>query len=120
MDHTTFSVTNAAARAYRTGSATPSSSESTVFGQTSPLKTGVENVGGDAQNSFTDMVAAATQSAVETVRTGDAMGQAGLMGKADPQAVVEATLSMESTLKTVVSVRDKLVTAYQEVLRMPI
>ena len=36
------------------------------------------------------------------------------------QQVVEATLALESTVKTVVAMRDKFVEAYQEVLRMPI
>jgi flagellar hook-basal body complex protein FliE len=34
--------------------------------------------------------------------------------------VVEATLELETTLRIAVSMRDKFVQAYQEVLRMPI
>ena len=97
-----------ATRAYQSGSAVPGGPALSA-----------PKPSGDGP-SFSDMVSEAAQSAVETVRRADAVGQAGLMGKADPQAVVEATMAMETTLKTVVSVRDKLISAYQEVLRMPI
>ena len=46
--------------------------------------------------------------------------QRGLVGEADTQAVIEATLAMESTLKVAVSVRDKLVEAYRDIMQMPI
>ena len=48
------------------------------------------------------------------------LAQAGLRGEADTQQVVEAMLAMESTVKVAVSVRDRFVEAYQEILRMPI
>jgi len=69
---------------------------------------------------FQDMVADAAQNAVKTIREGDAIAQAGLEGKVGIQEVVEATMAMESTLKVSVALRDKLVGAYQEILRMPI
>jgi flagellar hook-basal body complex protein FliE len=71
-------------------------------------------------SSFADMVAEAAGDAVETVRTGDKMALAGLNGQAGLQQVVEATMAMESTVQLSVAVRDKLVEAYQEVMRMPI
>jgi len=55
-----------------------------------------------------------------------AMGQAedtiaaGLTGRADPQAVVEALAATEIAVQAVVAVRDKVVEAYQEILRMPV
>jgi len=55
---------------------------------------------------------------VSTVREGDATAAAGLTGEAGLQQVVEATMAMESTVKMSVAVRDKLVEAYQEVMRM--
>ncbi len=39
---------------------------------------------------------------------------------ADPHAMVEALASAELALDTAVTVRDKLVEAYQELLRMPV
>jgi len=45
---------------------------------------------------------------------------AGLAGRADPQAVVEALAATELAVQTAVAVRDKVVEAYQEILRMPV
>ena len=75
---------------------------------------------GASANSFTNMVQKASESALETVRGGEAVAQAGLRGEADTQQVVEAMLAMESTVKVAVTVRDRFVEAYQEILRMPI
>ncbi len=71
-------------------------------------------------NSFSDLVAKNASQAVETVRQGDATALAGLTGQAGIQQVVEATMAMESTVQVSVALRDKLVEAYQEVIRMPI
>ena len=46
--------------------------------------------------------------------------QAGMTGQLDTQSVVEATVALEATVKVAVSMRDKFVEAYKEVLRMPI
>lgn len=69
---------------------------------------------------FAQMVANAASDAVQTVRRGDATALAGLQDRADLQQVVEATMAMESTVRVSVALRDKLVEAYQEILRMPI
>lgn len=69
---------------------------------------------------FSSMVAEAAQKAVETVRTGDEMALAGLQGQAGLQQVVEATMAMETTVQVSVALRDKLVEAYQDIMRMPI
>ena len=74
---------------------------------------------GQAQN-FSQMVADAAANAVETVRVGDQTAIAGVSGNASIQQVVQATMAMESTVQVSVALRDKLVEAYQEVLRMPI
>ena len=74
----------------------------------------------DAGENFSKMVSDAAAQAVETVRTGDSTAMAGLNGQAGLQQVVEATMAMESTVQVAVALRDKMVDAYQEVLRMPI
>ena len=43
-----------------------------------------------------------------------------IKGTADMQDVVMAVSNAETALQTVVAVRDKVVTAYQEILQMPI
>jgi flagellar hook-basal body complex protein FliE len=57
---------------------------------------------------------------METLRSGEETVKAGLAGRADPQAVVEALAATELAVQTAVAVRDKVVEAYQEILRMPV
>ena len=83
--------------------------------QTLPAQPGTE-----AGKDFTEMLAEASRGALETVRTGEATAAAGLRGEVGTQEVVEAVLAMESTVKVAVSLRDRFVQAYQEILRMPI
>ncbi|EPX77999.1 flagellar hook-basal body complex protein FliE [Salipiger mucosus] len=72
------------------------------------------------KSSFPAMVKDAAADAVETVREADTAMQAGLRGEIGTQKVVEATMSAEATITTITATRDKLVEAYQQVLRMPI
>ena len=69
---------------------------------------------------FSQLVTDAATQAIDTVRSGDRMVIAGLSGQAGLQQVVEATMAMESTVQISVALRDKLVEAYQEVMRMPV
>lgn len=55
-----------------------------------------------------------------TLRQGEETTAAGLAGRAEPQAVVEALAATELAVQTAVAVRDKVVEAYQEILRMPV
>ena len=41
-------------------------------------------------------------------------------GTVDAQSVVEAIAQAETALQTAITVRDRIVTAYQEILRMPL
>jgi flagellar hook-basal body complex protein FliE len=56
----------------------------------------------------------------ETMHAGEETVKAGMVGGADAQAVVEALAVTELAVQTAVSVRDKVVEAYQEILRMPV
>lgn len=51
---------------------------------------------------------------------GEATARAALVGKADPHALVEALASSSLAIETAVTVRDRVVEAYQEILRMPV
>lgn len=74
-----------------------------------------------AQGSgFAQFMETSIQNAIDSVRTGERMSAAGLEGKASAQDVVQAVLSAELTVQAVVAVRDKLVNAYLDVMRMPI
>ncbi|MFP4239144.1 MAG: flagellar hook-basal body complex protein FliE [Rhodosalinus sp.] len=67
---------------------------------------------------------AALRSAAEdfarTLREGEETAMAAMTGDADPHALVMALAQSELAVQTAVSVRDKVVEAYQEILRMPV
>lgn len=69
---------------------------------------------------FLAMVKDAAEDAIKTGQKAEAMSIAGVAGKADVLQVVQAVGSAEVTLQTVVAVRDKMLSAYQELIRMPI
>ncbi len=59
-------------------------------------------------------------SFIDVLQQGELTAKAGLLGRADPLSIVEALSATELAFQTVVSVRDKVVEAYQEILRMPV
>ncbi|MEE2745564.1 MAG: flagellar hook-basal body complex protein FliE [Pseudomonadota bacterium] len=82
-----------------------------------PGNTNAREVSG---NDFSQMVKNLAESAVEVGKKSEAQSAAAASGKADLNSVVVAVAEAELTLNTVVAVRDKVVQAYQEILRMPI
>ncbi|MEP4767492.1 MAG: flagellar hook-basal body complex protein FliE [Roseibium sp.] len=70
--------------------------------------------------SFTDAMAQVSQDAINSVKQGEAASIAGVDGQASVQQVVEAVMQAESSLKTAIAIRDKVVGAYQEISRMTI
>lgn len=63
----------------------------------------------NAANRFSDIL-----------RSGEEAAMSGMLGGADPHALVQALAKTELAVETAVTVRDKVVEAYQEVLRMPV
>ena len=61
-----------------------------------------------------------TQEFASTLRTGEETAKASMMGGADPHALVQALAQTELAVETAVTVRNKVVEAYQEILRMPV
>lgn len=80
---------------------------------------GREETGG-AQDDFASLVKGAIKEAVRIGERGEQLSIAGVNGKADLNTVVTAVAEAELTLQTVVNVRDKVIEAYREIIRMPI
>ena len=57
--------------------------------------------------------------AVAAGKQGEAAATRAVAGHANLQEVVEAVHAAELTLQTVVAVRDRMIAAYQEIIRMP-
>lgn len=62
----------------------------------------------------------AAGSFVETLKQSEQTAMAAMSGGADPHALVQALAQTELAVETAVTVRDKVVEAYQEILRMPV
>ena len=67
------------------------------------------SVMGDLVENFTDALADHERTA-----------KAAMTGNADPHALVQALASSQMAVETVATVRDRVVEAYQEILRMPV
>lgn len=77
----------------------------------------VENVGG---NNFSDYLTDKVEESIETLRASEVMGAKALTGDAELTEVVQAVTAAETTLQTIVTLRDRMISAYQEIMRMQI
>ncbi|OYX29934.1 MAG: flagellar hook-basal body complex protein FliE [Caulobacterales bacterium 32-69-10] len=73
-----------------------------------------------AGSAFSSMVQTAVNEAVTASRTSEKQMAAHTAGKAELIDVVTAVASAEASLETVMAVRDQVIAAYQEIMRMPI
>lgn len=56
----------------------------------------------------------------DAIAKSESAAAAFMVGKADPHSVVEAMASAELAVETAVTIRNRVVEAYQELMRMPI
>ena len=91
-----------------------------AYGKAQNLNDATSTQDPEKKQNFGDMLRDAAAQSVHNVRQGDEVATQGLTGQAGIQQVVEATMTMESTVRVSVAVRDKIVEAYQEIMRMPI
>jgi flagellar hook-basal body complex protein FliE len=69
---------------------------------------------------FGKVLADVAADAVTALKTSEASAIAGINGEQSLQQVVSAVMTAEQALQTAISVRDKLISAYQEISRMAI
>lgn len=55
-----------------------------------------------------------------TLKEGEEIARTAMIGKADPHALVQALAQTELAVEAAITVRDRVVEAYQEILRMPV
>ena len=70
--------------------------------------------------SFTQLLTQMISQGVNTIQNGEAAAIQGLTGAAPPFKVVEAVMEGQRTLQEGLAIRDKVVSAYQEIERMSI
>jgi flagellar hook-basal body complex protein FliE len=78
------------------------------------------SVEGAGSKSFETLLGDALHNAVGTMRTGETAAAQGATGQGDLVGVVNAVTAAELTLETVVAIRDRVIAAYQDIMKMPI
>jgi len=73
-----------------------------------------------SSSGFSDVLSGFMTDTVDSVKKGEQMAAQGAVGKADLQDVIMAVNDAEIMMQTVTSIRDKVITAYQEILRTSI
>lgn len=69
---------------------------------------------------FSQALAAAAGDAMKTLRSAESVSMSGIQGKVSVQQVTEKVMEAERTLQTAVAIRDKAVSAYQQISQMQI
>ena len=92
-----------AARIARPGSATGEADEATP-----------------GRGDFGAVLAQAAQNSMRSLKAGEQASLQAIAGKADIGQVVQAVSAAAVTLQATIAVRDRVVQAYQEIIRMPI
>jgi len=85
---------------------------------------GVEDkvkIGGESSvGGFEDFLSNALSGAVKQIKGAEKTSMAAINKQASPIDLVSSITQAELTLQTIISVRDKVVNAYQEIFKMPI
>lgn len=72
------------------------------------------------QASAEETAAGVIRDFAQTMRESEEVTKAAMTGDADPHALVQALAQTELAVEAAVTVRNKVVEAYQEILRMPV
>jgi flagellar hook-basal body complex protein FliE len=70
--------------------------------------------------TFEQALGQALGSTVDTLKAGEAVALQGVEGAAAPMKVIEAVMDAQRSLQSVLAIRDKIVSAWQDVARMAI
>jgi flagellar hook-basal body complex protein FliE len=87
-------------------------------GQTNGLASGLSGATGGGD--FSALLEKAVGSVADSGRKAESQAMAAAAGKADLVDVVTAVAESETALQTLVAVRDKVIAAYEEIMRMQI
>ncbi len=69
---------------------------------------------------FASVLADLASQTASSIKTGEDMAIKGIQGQAPVQDVVHAVMTAQTSLQTALAVRDKAISAYQDLTRMPI
>lgn len=81
--------------------------------------TGLDS-GEDAGGGFGAALTGALDDMMKSTKAGEQAMAASASGKAELVDVVSAVANAETTLETVIALRDRMISAYQDIMRMPV
>jgi flagellar hook-basal body complex protein FliE len=81
---------------------------------------GAEEAAGVGGGGFAQILKSAMTDVVQSSRAAESQMANQVQGKAELVDVVTAISAAETSLETVMAVRDQVISAYQEIMRMPI
>jgi flagellar hook-basal body complex protein FliE len=84
------------------------------------LGSAVSNASDSGGESFADTLKGFANDAVSALKEGEKAATAGATGKADLASVVTSINNAELMLQTVVTIRDKVISAYQSIMQTSI
>lgn len=84
-----------------------------------PKPTGIEGAD-DAGGGFGAALAGVLDDAMKSTKAGEQAMAASASGKAELVDVVTAVSNAETSLETVIALRDRMISAYQDIMRMPV
>ncbi len=92
------------------------------FAQTAAkaAKVGADANVGRPDTSFAELIAGAVDGAIGAARRSESVSMRAVANQAELNEVVTAVSNAEVTLQTVVAIRDRIIQAYQDIIRMPI
>ena len=76
--------------------------------------------GASSGGGFAELLKSAMTDAMKTSKNAETQMAAQVQGKAELIDVVTSISAAEASLETVMAVRDQVISAYQEIMRMPI
>lgn len=94
-----------------------------AYGATQKLlgtEAGAAEGAGKEGSSFADLVKSGLEEAIGAQKSAEMLTGQAALGKADINEVILAVQNADVVLNTVVAIRDKVVNAYQDILRMAI
>lgn len=91
-----------------------------LYGQALKATKPAQDSGEVSGLGFADTIEQALQDMRATMEAGEKAAADAMTGRGDLQNVVEALTATEMALETAVAVRDRVVEAYHEILRMPV
>ena len=107
--------------------AVPFSVAKAAYGQTQQLVTNkdglfnpTDKMGGSNTPDFGQLVSDSLQGVVDAGKKSDALSADMVNGKANIVDVVTAVSQSELAIDSLVAVRDRVISAYEEIMRMPI